>query len=218
MKKLIIICVLICLLFAAYESRIELPPADNTTLAEELITHTYSDADLASIGENYDNILDLARDYKIECIRDPREFFENYLPYIVLMSNTGKRAFVYFDAPEFSYDEGSIAFCLLTDEFKSYDEMYAILDDMVNNGTTWERVYAMYDQYNTGESYGGRGMAQSFAVKEGVFITAVYFEKEPAFSKINYYSDEEIFCPDVIEREYSLAHTIKPLLTIDKNW
>jgi len=61
-------------------------------------------------------------------------------------------------------------------------------------------------------------MAQSFAVKEGVFITAVYFEKEPAFSKINYYSDEEIFCPDVIEREYSLAHTIKPLLTIDKNW
>jgi hypothetical protein len=218
MKKLIIICVLICLLFAAYESRIELPPADNTTLAEELITHTYSDADLASIGENYDNILDLARDYKIECIRDPREFFENYLPYIVLMSNTGKRAFVYFDAPEFSYDKGSIAFCLLTDEFKSYDEMYAILDDMVNNGTTWERVYAMYDQYNTGESYGGRGMAQSFAVKEGVFITAVYFEKEPAFSKINYYSDEEIFCLDVIEREYSLAHTIKPLLTIDKNW
>ena len=218
MKKLIIICVLICLLFAAYESRIELPPADNTTLAEELITHTYSDADLASIGENYDNILDLARDYKIECIRDPREFFENYLPYIVLMSNTGKRAFVYFDAPEFSYDKGSIAFCLLTDEFKSYDEMYAILDDMVNNGTTWERVYAMYDQYNTGESYGGRGMAQSFAVKEGVFITAVYFEKEPAFSKINYYSDEEIFCLDVIEREYSLAHTIKPLLTIYKNW
>lgn len=218
MKKLIIICVLICLLFAAYESRIELPPADNTTLAEELITHTYSDADLASIGENYDNILDLARDYKIEYIRDPREFFENYLPYIVLMSNTGKRAFVYFDAPEFSYDKGSIAFCLLTDEFKSYDEMYAILDDMVNNGTTWERVYAMYDQYNTGESYGGRGMAQSFAVKEGVFITAVYFEKEPAFSKINYYSDEEIFCLDVIEREYSLAHTIKPLLTIDKNW
>lgn len=95
MKKLIIICVLICLLFAAYESRIELPPADNTTLAEELITHTYSDADLASIGENYDNILDLARDYKIECIRDPREFFENYLPYIVLMSDTGKRVFIY---------------------------------------------------------------------------------------------------------------------------
>lgn len=218
MKKFVIICIAVCLLFAAYESRIELPPADNTTLAEELITHTYSDADLASIGENYDNILDLARDYKIECIRDPREFFENYLPYIVLMSNTGKRAFVYFDAPEFSYDKGSIAFCLLTDEFKSYDEMYAILDDMVNNGTTWERVYAMYDQYNTGESYGGRGMAQSFAVKEGVFITAVYFEKEPAFSKINYYSDEEIFCLDVIEREYSLAHTIKPLLTIDKNW
>lgn len=80
MKKLIIICVLICLLFAAYESRIELPPADNTTLAEELITHTYSDADLASIGENYDNILDLARDYKIECIRDPREFLKIIFP------------------------------------------------------------------------------------------------------------------------------------------
>ena len=84
MKKLILICIAVCLLFAAYESRIELPPVDNTTPAEELITHTYSDADLALIDENYDNILDLARDYKIECIRDPREFFENYLPYIVL--------------------------------------------------------------------------------------------------------------------------------------
>ena len=71
MKKFVIICIAVCLLFAAYESRIELPPADNTTLAEELITHTYSDADLALIEENYDNILDLARDYKIECIRDP---------------------------------------------------------------------------------------------------------------------------------------------------
>ena len=51
MKKFVIICIAVCLLFAAYESRIELPPVDNTTPAEELITHTYSDADLASIEE-----------------------------------------------------------------------------------------------------------------------------------------------------------------------
>ena len=37
----VIICIAVCLLFAAYESRIELPPVDNTTPAEELITHTY---------------------------------------------------------------------------------------------------------------------------------------------------------------------------------
>ena len=38
MKKFVIICIAVCLLFAAYESRIELPPVDNTTPAEELIT------------------------------------------------------------------------------------------------------------------------------------------------------------------------------------
>lgn len=41
MKKFVIICIAVCLLFAVYESRIELPPVDNTTPAEELITYTY---------------------------------------------------------------------------------------------------------------------------------------------------------------------------------
>ena len=70
----------------------------------------------------------------------------------------------------------------------------------------------------TGSSVASGWAGFSHAVKEGVFITAVYFEKAPVFSEINYYSDEEIFCSDDIEREHSLAHTIKPLLTIDKNW
>lgn len=162
MKKLIIICVLICLLFAAYESRIELPPVDNTTPAEYLITHTYSDADLALIEENYDNILDLARDYKIECIRDPREFFENYLPYIVLMSDTGKRVFIYYDDPVYNesnyhYDDNDIYFCLFTDKFMGYDEMNSLLQDMANNGTTWEEVKKLY-QYDTGLSSTAKGV------------------------------------------------------------
>lgn len=216
MKKFVIICIAVCLLFAAYESRIELPPVDNTTPAEELITHTYSDADLALIDENYDNILDLARDYKIECIRDPREFFDNYLPYVVLMSDTGKRLFVYFDDPNFSYDKDSIAFCLLTDEFKSHDEMYAILDDMVNNGTTWEQVKKLYP-YDTGLSSTAKGNTQCVAVKEGVFVTFVY-NVSAKISRIDYYSDEEIFCTDDIARDHDLIWTIKPLLTIDKNW
>ena len=39
-----------------------------------------------------------------------------------------------------------------------------------------------------------------------------------AFSEIYYYSDEEIFCRDAVEREHTLAHIVKPLLTIDKDW
>ena len=53
MKKFVIICIAVCLLFAAYESRIELPPVDNTTPAEELITYTYSDLALEQIEDNY---------------------------------------------------------------------------------------------------------------------------------------------------------------------
>lgn len=221
MKKLIIICVLICLLFAAYESRIELPPADNTTLAEELITHTYSDADLASIEENYDNILDLARDYKIECIRDPREFFENYLPYIVLMSDTGKRVFIYYDDPVYNesnyhYDDNDIYFCLFTDKFMGYDEMNSLLQDMANNGTTWEEVKKLY-QYDTGLSSTAKGDTRCISVKEGVFVTFIY-NISAEISKIDYYSDDVIFSADKIERNSDLVWTIKPLLTIDKNW
>ena len=209
MKKLIIICVLICLLFAAYESRIELPPVDNTTPAEYLITHTYSDADLALIEENYDNILDLARDYKIECIRDPREFFENYLPYIVLMSDTGKRVFIYYDDPVYNesnyhYDDNDIYFCLFTDKF------------MANNGTTWEEVKKLY-QYDTGLSSTAKGDTRCIAVKEGVFVTFIY-NVIPDISRIDYYSDEEIFRTGDIVRDHDLVWTIKPLLTIDKNW
>lgn len=221
MKKLILICVLICLLFTAYESRIELPPVDNTTPAEELITHTYSDTDLASIGENYDNILDLARDYKIECIRDPREFFENYLPYIVLMSDTGKRVFIYYDDPVYNesnyhYDDNDIYFCLFTDKFMGYDEMNSLLQDMANNGTTWEEVKKLYP-YDTGLSSTAKGNTQCVAVKEGVFVTFVY-NISAEISKIDYYSDDVIFSADKIERNSDLVWTIKPLLTIDKNW
>lgn len=110
MKKFVIICIAVCLLFAVYESRIELPPVDNTTPAEELITYTYSDLSLEQIEDNYRGctIYDLARDFKIECIRDPREFFDNYLPYVVLMSDTGKRAFIYFGHEMYSKNQCNI--------------------------------------------------------------------------------------------------------------
>ena len=221
MKKFVIICIAVCLLFAAYESRIELPPVDNTTPAEELITHTYSDADLALIEENYDNILDLARDYKSECIRDTREFFENYLPYIVLMSDTGKRAFIYYGNTAYSknnyhYDDNDIYFCLFTDKFMGYDEMNSLLQDMANNGTTWEEVKKLY-QYDTGLSSTAKGNTQCVAVKEGVFVTFIY-NISAKISRIDYYSDEEIFRTGDIVRDHDLVWTIKPLLTIDKNW
>ena len=194
MKKFVIICIAVCLLFAAYESRIELPPVDNTTPAEELITHTYSDADLALIEENYDNILDLARDYKIECIRDPRVYNES----------------------NYHYDDNDIYFCLFTDKFMGYDEMNSLLQDMANNGTTWEEVKKLY-QYDTGLSSTAKGDTRCIAVKEGVFVTFIY-NVIPDISRIDYYSDEEIFCTDDIARDHDLIWTIKPLLTIDKNW
>ena len=223
MKKFVIICIAVCLLFAVYESRIELPPVDNTTPAEELITYTYSDLSLEQIEDNYRGctIYDLARDFKIECIRDPREFFDNYLPYVVLMSDTGKRAFIYFGHEMYSknhyyYNENDIYFCLLTDKFKGYDEMNNLLQDMANNGTTWEEVEKL-SPYEPGLSSTAIGDTQCIAVKEGVFVTFIY-NISAEISKIDYYSDDVIFSADKIERNSDLVWTIKPLLTIDKNW
>jgi len=222
-KKFVFFCIAVCLLFAAYESRIELPPVDNTTPAEELITYTYSDLSLEQIEDNYRGctIYDLARDFKIECIRDPREFFDNYLPYVVLMSDTGKRAFIYFGHEMYSknhyyYNENDIYFCLFTDKFKGYDEMNNLLQDMANNGTTWEEVKKLYP-YETGLSSTAIGDTQCIAVKEGVFVTFIY-NISAEISKIDYYSDDVIFSADKIERNSDLVWTIKPLLTIDKNW
>lgn len=191
MKKFVFFCIAVCLLFAAYESRIELPPVDNTTPAEELITYTYSDLSLEQIEDNYRGctIYDLARDFKIECIRDPREFFDNYLPYVVLMSDTGKRAFIYFGHEMYSknhyyYNENDIYFCLFTDKFKGYDEMNNLLQDMANNGTTWEEVKKLYP-YETGLSSTAIGDTQCIAVKEGVFVTFIY-NISAEISKIDY--------------------------------
>ena len=215
MKKFVFFCIAVCLLFAAYESRIELPPVDNTTPAEELITYTYSDLSLEQIEDNYRGctIYDLARDFKIECIRDPREFFDNYLPYVVLMSDTGKRAFIYFGHEMYSKNH---YYYLFTDKFKGYDEMNNLLQDMANNGTTWEEVKKLYP-YETGLSSTAIGDTQCIAVKEGVFVTFIY-NISAEISKIDYYSDDVIFSADKIERNSDLVWTIKPLLTIDKNW
>lgn len=53
--------------------------------------------------------------------------------------------------------------------------------------------------------------------KGGGFVTFIY-NVIPDISRIDYYSDEEIFCTDDIVRDHDLIWTIKPLLAIDKNW
>lgn len=222
MKKITIIslCVAICILFAACKSKIELPPVDNTTPAEKLITTTYSDADLAAIGEKYEglSIYELAEDFKIECLRDPGQFCGDYFPYVVLMSNTGKRAFVFFadGAYQRSREVEKVYMNIVTDGFKSREDMENILEGMLNNGATWEEVYALYPYY-TGVSTVSARTTQSVAVKEGVFVTQVYNGSVPTFSELLYYSDEELFSGKNIEHEHGLARTIRPLLTIDKN-
>ena len=97
-----------------------------------------------------------------------------------------------------------------------YDEMNSLLQDMANNGTTWEEVKKLY-QYDTGLSSTAKGNTQCVAVKEGVFVTFIY-NISAKISRIDYYSDEEIFRTGDIVRDHDLVWTIKPLLTIDKNW
>ena len=102
-----------------------IPRSDNTTPAEKLIQHRYPDEELEDLfsGEYgsfvYHDLRDFLKDFKIECRRDPGAYDESYLPYVVLMSESGKKLFVFYGNQKDGHGEYEIASAILNDSFLS---------------------------------------------------------------------------------------------------
>ena len=189
-----------------------LPPSNNTDPAGSIITQLYSAEDLSDLlrgcdNGTYSNLRDLKGKYRIECIRDPREYNEKYMPYVVIMSDSGKKAFLFFEP--FEEDQrgvGDISVCILPDSFLSKDEMLLALNDLENAQATWSDWVALLEKYESGMSRGARNHEFVLAVKEGVYGILLSHEEAKAAQHIQ----DLLFISD-----YSLIHEPDYVRTID---
>ena len=204
-----------------------IPRSDNTTPAEELIQHRYPDEELEDLfsGEYgsfvYHDLRDFSKDYKIECRRNPGAYDESYLPYVVLMSESGKKLFIFYGDQKDGHGEYEIASAILNDSFFSYSEMQANLKALGDRVSIHNRALNDYvEHHKTGSGSGEIHQSYPIAVKDGVLVIhmskidyGVYQFKDPVF-----YSDEVLFDADSSDNpNRDNYYQIWPLLPIDKN-
>ena len=197
------------------------------TPAEELIQHRYPDEELEDLfsGEYgsfvYHDLRDFSKDFKIECRRNPGAYDESYLPYVVLMSQSGKKLFIFYGDQKDGHGEYEIASAILNDSFFSYAEMQANLKALGDRVSVHNRALNDCVEHNkTGSGAGEIHQSYPIAVKEGVLVIhmskidyGVYQFKDPDF-----YSDEVLFDADSSDNpNRDNFYQIWPLLPIDKN-
>ena len=151
------------------------PSSNNIDPPESIITRFYSDEDLSNLlygyyAGKYNNLRDLEGDYQVECIRDPRQYDERYMPYVVIMSESGKKAFLFFRPFEDTQKgAGDIVCCIVTGSFLSKDELLDVLYELQDNNATWTEWLPLLEKYECGMSSGAMNHQFILAVKEGVY-------------------------------------------------
>lgn len=221
-KTLIVLLVCIAVvLFAVllYNSKSIIPKADNINRAEDIITNFYSCRELDLImNENYDceflTIEDLSKQFELECVRDPREYSDcsGYLPYVVLMDTSGRKAFVFYS--ESQNGDHVIEASMVVDKFVPKDEMLSQIKSMKDNNAPYEEWEKLY-KYFSGTFSGAVNTVQSVAVKEGVFVVWLTYSEYPIVKDIAYYSDETLLSKSGISNE-RYEGDVFPILPIDK--
>lgn len=204
-----------------------IPRSDNTTPAEELIQHRCTDEELEDLfsGEYgsfvYHDLRDFSKDYKIECRRNPGAYDESYLPYVVLMSESGKKLFIFYGDQKDGHGEYEIAAARLTGSFFSYAEMQANLKALGDRVSVHNRALNDYiGQYRTGSAPGEIHRSYPIAVKEGVLV--IHMSKVDygvyQFKDTEFYSDQVLFDTNSSDNpNRDNFYQIWPLLPIDKH-
>ena len=220
----------------------KLPAADNNTPARELISHYYSDEELEralsviieseySQPYKYDTLDDLKHMYKFECLRDPRVYSEEYYPYIVLMSESGKKLFLFYDPQTLEIIDRTII-----EDFMTLSEVQAviknalvinknIIDDAVESQKTYAEVLDAFIEndrylddilwpYNTGTSIMSVCQFYLCGVEEGLLELSLWAGAELNVRSIVFYPNELLFGerPLTCQRGFD----IWPVLPIDK--
>ena len=204
-----------------------IPRSDNTTPAEKLIQHRYPDEELEDLfsGEYgsfvYHDLRDFLKDFKIECRRDPGAYDESYLPYVVLMSESGKKLFVFYGNQKDGHGEYEIASAILNDSFLSYAEMQANLKALGDRFSIHNRALNDYvEHHKTGSGAGEIHQSYPIAVKEGVLV--IHMSKIDygvyQFKDTEFYPDQVLFDTNSSDNpNRDNFYQIWPLLPIDKN-
>jgi len=207
-----------------------LPRVNNSLAADKLVTRYYSDEELSRLqyaSDNYlcvyENTSELARDFKIECLRDPAQLVKDssYRPYIVLLGSSGKRAFIMLDYYT-KKNEYIINSVIVIDQFMSHEEMEKLLAELDTRKAVWEEWYELLN-HTCGNAGGNLVNTFPLTVSEGVVYCTIYHcfkYGEDSWGKIirsNYYSDDELFSENALLTDL-LPNDIWPYLPIDKVW
>lgn len=197
---------------------LRLPAADNTTPAESLITHYYSEEELdaltmirkgeTSIVPKCENLNELKYSFKFECVRDPRGYNTEYDPYLILMSDTGKKLFLFYDPETLDVIDGIYVY-----GFPLRNDVEALIREVVESGSSYHDMDVLWD-YSSGLGTSGRLDSYFIQLKEGMIILHSYNRETAEIVSQYFYSNDQLFGDNPSEvPELVLA---SPVLPVDK--
>ena len=219
-----------------------LPAADNNTPAHELISHYYSDEDFEAIFKRtdeevyyspfeYETLNDLKHIFKFECLRNPRVYSDEYKPYVVLMSDSGKKLFLFYDPETLEILER-----ILIEDFMSLSEAQtviknalainkSIVDDAVKFEKSYDEVFQILGEnksalrrelytYSIGSAYISICTFDLCNVEEGVLVLGLWAGSEINVHNIIFYPNELVFSGEPLKSQS--GYDIWPILPIDK--
>ena len=195
---------------------LRLPAADNTTPAENLITHYYSEEELdaltmiregeTSIVPKCENLNELKYSFKFECVRDPRGYNTEYAPYLILMSDTGKKLFLFYDPETSDVIDGIYVY-----GFPLRNDVEALIREVVESGSSYHDMDVLWD-YSSGLGTSGRLHSYFIQVKEGMVMLDSYNRETAKIERQNFYSNDKHFGDAPLEvPALGLALTILPV-------
>lgn len=197
---------------------LRLPAADNTTPAESLITHYYSEEELdaltmirkgeTSIVPKCENLNELKYSFKFECVREPRGYNTEYDPYLILMSDTGKKLFLFYDPETLDVIDGIYVY-----GFPLRNDVEALIREVVESGSSYHDMDVLWD-YSSGLGTSGRLDSYFIQLKEGMIILHSYNRETAEIVSQYFYSNDQLFGDNPSEvPELVLA---SPVLPVDK--
>lgn len=197
---------------------LRLPAADNTTPAENLITHYYSEEELdaltmiregeTSIVPKCENLNELKYSFKFECVRDPRGYNTEYDPYLILMSDTGKKLFLFYDPETLDVIDGIYVY-----GFPLRNDVEALIREVAESGSSYHDMDVLWD-YSSGLGTSGRLDSYFIQLKEGMIILHSYNRETAEIVSQYFYSNDQLFGDNPSEvPELVLA---SPVLPVDK--
>lgn len=200
---------------------LRLPAADNTTPPQDKITHFYSAEELESVFntielDNYgciyqfENLNDLKHLFKFECVRDPSIYSAEYYPYVVLMSESGNKLFLFYDPQTLEIVERNYI-----DRFLTLEQIETYIDDAVKKHLPISFFRSTLSKYSTGSDSSGRFSFFEVELTDGVLVVCLHNGGEIKISSRSFYSNEQLLGPSPVELDRQ-PFSIWTIFPIDK--